>query len=568
MKRFHETKEYTYSALVDSYKRFLIPNFQRSYKWGNKQITDFFSAVDQNDQGYFIGNIVCVKGTASEENRLVIVDGQQRITTITLMLIALRDHIEEKMDVEKCSDLRKTIDWISAFLKDQDKKERKDYFLLKARKKSYNDVLADLIDGTHLDKKYDKAQLSYCKAYRTIKRLINDRVEGSDSILICLVEKVLDLEIVAIVLNSDKEVFNAFDGLNSKGLGLSTSDQIKNYLFSKADALGCLEDVELIWNDMETDFEKTNPDMITKFLRHLWISENKYVSGKDLYDVLKKDINVSKQKKHLISYCEKLLEYSKYYIGVKFKNFEHYLNDINISPKEVLNDFKILDNQQVYEILLALYKKSKEDKSFKPKYFRDISQLLWNFCLRTKYLIINPSHYERKFANYCELIRNTESSDILNKSKSFFEDLRKLTNNREQFIEGITEDLGYDSNPTLVSFLLKKIIEGKERNRITLTETSIEHILPQEPKQWGYTKKEIKEYVHNLGNLTLLHPKDNDKAKNNIMDIKSLQIYDKSHFQFNREITLYKNIFIDDYKEAIKQRGQDIAEQIYAISKL
>lgn len=566
MKRFHETKEYSFSGLVNSYKRFLIPNFQRSYKWGNKQITDFFSSIDQNDQSYFIGNIVGVLGTKNQEERLVIVDGQQRITTITLMLIALRDYSNE---IAIISDLESTSEWILDYLKDRDKKDRKDYFILKSRKKTYNDVLADLINETTAGKKYDKAQLIYIKSYKTLKSLIADKVGQDIKKLEEFTTKVLELEMVAIVLNSDKEVFNAFDGLNSKGLGLSTSDQVKNYLFSHADKIGCLEEVEQKWNEMEVDFEKTNPDLITKFLRHLWISENKYISGKDLYDVIKKEIDSKKTKKTIIQYCEKLCTYSRFYLGTKYKTFTHYLNDIDISAREVLLNFKFLDNQQVYEILLSLYAKFINDEKFKPKHFRDISQILWNFCFRTKFLVVSPSKYERNFAEYCLMIRSSKAEDLINKSKTFFDGLRRLTKDREQFIENILEDLTYESDSSLIEFLLRKSIEKEEKNIITLTESSIEHILPQEPKEWGLVKKEIKDYVHNIGNLTLLHPKDNQKAKNKKFKNKCTEIYDKSHFKFNKEISLkYGDIFIDDYKEAIKQRGQDIAEQLYIMTKI
>ncbi len=568
MKKFYETKEYTFSGLISSYKKILIPNFQRSYKWGSKQITDFFSSIESNDPGYFIGNIVCVIGEKKNDFRLTIVDGQQRITTITLLLIALRDYAKE-ISVDSKGNSDAAVEWISEFLKDRDKKERQDFYILKARKKSYNDVLTDLIENSFSDKKYDKAQLIYLRSYRNLKSLIADKVGNDFSKLEDFTNKVLDLEVIAIVLNSDKDVFNAFDGLNSKGLGLSTSDQVKNYLFSHAERLNILDEVEQKWTEMENDFEKSNPDLITKFLRHLWIADNKYISGKDLYEQLKKDIDSKKTTKSLLAHCDYVLEYSKFYLGLKYKAFAHYLDDIDESARTTLLNFRFLDNQQVFEILLALYKKYKSDKQFRPKFFRDISQILWNFCIRTKFLIVSPSKYERNFADYCKLIKVTPANDLINKSKTFFEYLRKLTKDREVFIEALTEDLTYTSDSVLTEFLLKIIIEQNEKNTITLTEKSIEHILPQEPKEWGLTKRDIKDYVHSIGNLTLLHPHDNQKAKNKKIQAKCSEIYEKSHFKFNKDISLkYKDIFAIDFKEAIKQRGQDVAEQIYSITKI
>jgi uncharacterized protein with ParB-like and HNH nuclease domain len=78
-------------GLCKQYERFQIPNFQRSYSWKNTQFQDLFSAITENPEGYFIGNVVALKPSVRSDNRLVIIDGQQRLTSISLFLIAARD---------------------------------------------------------------------------------------------------------------------------------------------------------------------------------------------------------------------------------------------------------------------------------------------------------------------------------------------------------------------------------------------------------------------------------------------------------------------------------------------
>ncbi|MFA6992091.1 MAG: DUF262 domain-containing HNH endonuclease family protein [Candidatus Gracilibacteria bacterium] len=566
MKRFHETKDYRFNKLVDVYRKFGIPNFQRAYKWKSKQITDFFYSATSNEEAYFIGNIVCVAPNTSSQNKLLIIDGQQRLTTISLALIALRDHAA---NTEILNNNANTIKWINKFLKDTDVQTGKDYYILIPRKNTFAEVFEDLVESKFSGKKYDKGQTAYIKGYNILRELIEQYIGNDTEKLNDTITKILNLEFVAIVLESDKDVFDTFEGLNSKGIGLSVSDLVKNHLFCHAENLNCLEQTEQIWLEIESDFEKINPEWFPKFLRHLWISKEGYITGKDLYNAIKTEITRQKTEKNLITYCKNLRENSKFYLGVRSETFHHYLSNIEKTTKEVLIDFCVLENQQVFEILLALNRKMASDKRFKPKYFRDIAKIFWNFCLRTQYLVVSPSLYEKIFADYCEFIGKTNPAELLNKSKVAIEKLRNLTRNRDEFIETIASEISYLGNSILIDCLLEKLIASGEKNRITLKGSTIEHILPQEPKEWGLTKKDIKDYVHNLGNLTLLNEDDNNKAENKKMAAKCKEIYQKSHFSFNRDLeSKYKDLFEEDWKLAIEQRGKDIAAELYKMSKI
>lgn len=563
MKRFYETKEYKFSELVDIYKKFAIPNFQRSYKWSAKQLTDFFSSVESNDVGYFIGNIVCVRPGTESENRLIIVDGQQRLTTISLFLVALRD-------VSLIYNDNNTVEeWASEYLKARDRKIRKEYYILETRKKSFRDVYESLVEGTHGAKRFDKAQYAYIRGYNILRELIEKNISGDPQLLEVLMDKVTGLQVVAIVLEADTDIFDTFEGLNSKGLGLSASDLIKNYLFSQAEKINCLESVELSWGEIEADFEKINPEWFPKFLRHVWIARNGYISGSGLFEVMKKKIKTYGNEANLLEYLEELKSDARFYLGVRDKRFSHYLIPIESLVRDVYEKFRVIDNQQVLEVLLALNARSQKDPNFKPKYSRDIAQLFWNYCFRMKYLAVSPSSYERIFAEYCKLIREAKSEEIINRSKDTFDKLKSLSRNKDEFVETFVSEISYQSDSKLIEFLLKEIIETREGKVITFTKTSIEHILPQEPKEWNLKKKDIKDYVHCIGNLTLLHPKDNEKAKNRAIAIKCAEIYDNSHFLFNREIEMkYRDLFVEDWMMAIDQRGKDIARELFDMTEV
>lgn len=89
--KFTDTHPYTYSSFCSTYKTFLIPHFQRAFKWKNKQINDLWESMITNEKEYFIGNIVCLAASQESDNRVVIIDGQQRLFTISLMLSVIKD---------------------------------------------------------------------------------------------------------------------------------------------------------------------------------------------------------------------------------------------------------------------------------------------------------------------------------------------------------------------------------------------------------------------------------------------------------------------------------------------
>ena len=103
---------------------------------------------------------------------------------------------------------------------------------------------------------------------------------------------------------------------------------------------------------------------------------------------------------------------------------------------------------------------------------------------------------------------------------------------------------------------------------ISIIEPNIEHVLPQSPQKWGYSKEQVSEYVNKIGNLTILHEADNNDAGNEVLDYKIRNVYTKSKFKFNRDIEIYKKAFLANPELAINERGKDIAKQAFSFLKI
>lgn len=185
---------------------------------------------------------------------------------------------------------------------------------------------------------------------------------------------------------------------------------------------------------------------------------------------------------------------------------------------------------------------------------------LWFFIVRARYSDISPSGYERIFARMCNYI--TTSNDKPTLIKKLDADLTELfgkVSSNDTFISHFIQDISFKSDPHLVRQTIRDIMHLQNPG-IVIDEPDIEHILPQNPFNWGIDQKDVADYVHTIGNLTLLTKADNqDLCKDKSFKDKS-KVYQKSDFNLNKEIvTKWGDLFINNYKEAIEKRGAELA---------
>lgn len=570
MAKFNKTEDYTFAKFCKTFNRFEIPNFQRPYSWKNKQLQDFFNSIVENKERYFIGNIVAVDG-----NPLKIIDGQQRLTTISILLCAIRDlflEIDPKDEEEKTFiEQREASINAYLFFADLDERPASVYKRLFLGKRKYRSVFGKIIDGTINDvdlSTFGDNEKRIVKGYNILKKLLSDFISNSKiDRLEQVLQKTLSLQIILIVCDSDNDIYSIFEGFNSTGLGLSVADLIKNAVLRQSDTdIDIQNNVETAWLEMEELFEATSTSKFPKFLRHQWISEGGYILMSNLFGEIKdKKIN-NKSPKEILEYISILTNDAKIYIGIMYKQYEKFL-DIDDDVLQLFKKFRFLRNDQVYEILLAYYKAYKSKKLRKATLQKYLKQI-WIFVLRSRFISINPSNYEKIFAKHCEEVVNVNDSKEFSRYFNIFIDkLKKLVEDDKQFIENFVSDIKYDNDNKLITEVFFEIMEN-ENSGIQLKNPEIEHILPQSPKKWRLQKSEIREYVNNIGNLTLLFEKDNKDAKNETIDVKA-KIYKNSSFNVTQEIcSIWKKQFKDDWQKAIDERGIEIVTRISKIWKL
>ena len=239
-----------FSQIITGPKQFVIPVFQRDYSWGPEQCrrmwSDIVNAMDHEDANHFLGSFVYVEDNAGAAfGSWVVIDGQQRVTTLILILIALRDHIletgweGEEPTVEQIDDY---------FLKNNHQSGERMYRL--ALRRRDNDTLRALIDGKEVSEVRDGSEL-VVGAYDCFRSLLNEPDVDPGVVY----KGIYRLEVVDVRLQ--RRIDNPqmiFESLNSTGVDLAQSDLIRNYLLmglSQEDQVRLYDDY---WSKLEDAF--------------------------------------------------------------------------------------------------------------------------------------------------------------------------------------------------------------------------------------------------------------------------------------------------------------------------
>ena len=227
-----------FSQIINGAKQFVIPVFQRDYSWGREQCLQMWSDI-RNSKGegpnnHFLGSFVYVEGNAGAAfSSWLVIDGQQRITTLTLLMVALRDHISET----QWNGEEPTIGRIDAyFLKNREESGERGYRL--ALRRRDNETLRALVDGKDISEIAESSEL-ILDAYAYFRELLGGPGVGPAQIY----EGVHRLVVVDVKLQlavDNPQLI--FESLNSTGVDLTQSDLIRNYLLmglpeARADSL-------------------------------------------------------------------------------------------------------------------------------------------------------------------------------------------------------------------------------------------------------------------------------------------------------------------------------------------
>ena len=529
-------------------KRVIVPTLQRPYVWeAKKHVKKFIDDIKENKKGYFIGSIVLV-GSGSTVGRDEIIDGQQRLTTISLIIIALRDIIKDGKQEGKYEMILREIDALLRFV---DSFDREEVIRLKFTDQQTNSFYQEMVKNNILRPKTE-TQKRLLDNYNYIKIELLDHLQSGKNIkkekLENIWSKIKNLNTIGILCEDHTIAYELFESINATGLSLASIDLIKNFIFKQLkNQKNKLKQAEKNWLEMESIFID-NRNLLKTFLRHQWISYGDYVSHSALFEKVNK--KYKGRDDEIIKYTKNILEDAEYYYALrnynidllnkfaKLKEFDR--NEI----KNVLRFLSFLKVDQVYASILYFYRENDGKK-----FIKYLNRLV-AFQFLYKYIPGSPSAAERIYAKFAD--------KKIDKNKNF-QDLMKLVDNQSEiFQEKFLEKIKYvEGKSGDLQFILEQYVYSKPGSPKAYDKPTVEHIINQK-----YKNVKNKKILDQLGNLTIFERDDNASLPDNINE--KLLEYKNSAYPEHLEIVENYD-FLNKYEESINKRGRDMAKKIYEI---
>ena len=576
-KRTMNIKPYdkTIREVLVSGRQFLIPRFQREYSWEKKNYKEFLedmlnclyiSEGKITNSQYFLGTMLFIGDYAEgTDKEIQVVDGQQRLTTITILFSVLSDKF---LSIGEDTLSKQIFRYIMTeddngekvrILKSKTHYPFFSYYIQQRDKQYIQEAVSEeehCIEETY---KYFYEQLDEKKIKGYLKRKHGAEVvlplEYVD-ILKAIRDQILQTTFVSIYTTDKEQANMIFEILNAKGKRLAEVDLIKNKIFEILDDTEPADFAEEKWQQIKKILNDGKETVgIETFYRHFWSSRYKKSAKNKLYDDFNKII-VPKNKKVYTEFLLEMEKYAKYYIMIMNPKRENYNNRKEYYPivqmLNVLNNYFGIVQVRIVELAIV---NLKEKGLIDLKYMKHILTLLESFHFAYNSIMRgNPNSVEKVYSAFA--IETVKCTDKI-KVKELVENklvvpLQKLLPKKEEFIDNFVE-LRYSKRdlPTNIKakYVLNRINCYYENKELFSEDGTIEHII---------SEVEGDECL-NIGNLILLENELNEEA-DSMKYCDKIATYKRSKYKWVKDFISKNPNWISTM---ILDRAKEMAECYY-----
>lgn len=560
-------------------KKYIVPRFQREYSWGEDEVTELWKDLVSNiltkddkleNQEYFIGSLVLVGEDKSTE--LMIVDGQQRLTTITMLLSALVDSFKEI----KRDDLARGL---YAFIEGRDVSNKLFFKLENENPKpflqnsiqNFQKVAAqpssDEESNLHAAFTSFSNRLQKNSLAREFKVFWENQKVDETTKLCVILEAIRQqaltfLKTIYITVGNEDEAYTIFETLNARGMNLSPVDLMKNEIFKVLADEHPVDAAKFKWKSLHQTLAAREERIdIDIYVRHFWLSKYEFTTEDKIYKSFKR---ITKADRTLIkAFLDDLVQESDYYKKITMPLLTDWRQQEEKSVYDSLFALNIFKVTQVRTFLLAILAQ-RGKRLLDLTDLRECTSTLENFhFLFSAITSSRASGLESKYSKYARSLRSckdTKSSrDVLRDLK---EDIKQKVPVLETVREGFRK-LVYTNDETRHKKLIQYIFRRLElflakTNELEPSQITIEHVAPQSDAKLAHC-------TGSIGNLLPL-----GEAINNLADAKDfkakIKLYKQSRLSIVADfVKKYKNTK-DWTKREIDDRTVEIAD--FAFTKV
>lgn len=549
---------------------FKIPRFQRPYSWGKTEVDNFWNdIINDTTDSYFIGSMVVYQ---TKKPQFGIVDGQQRLTTITIVLSVIRDAFVKLNELNLAKGVHKYIekpnnDYVNEFVLDTETSFPYLQKHIQSFKNCPSNINFDCDVGseeTNLKLAYDilsENLESYIpKILETATQLDIFRPESAIEKLKNLRDKFLSLKLVFIQLDNEDDAYLIFETLNARGRDLKTSDLVKNLLLKTIKTSNTTYDSpKQAWNTLIKGFDDISEDnAIDTFLLHYWISNQEYTTEKKLFAyvkdyVLRSSENAKDLLENLnhsaIDYCKMLSPENTTWSKEQF--------EIRLSL-ESLNSFKVKQQSSFVLSLLSAHTQRK----ITLKQLKTVLNKIEHF-----HFVFNAITQQRSSGSIASMYsQHAINLSITNDQDEIQRVLTSLSRKLEEKLPSYEEfevkflELTYLSNRTksksIIKYALRRLVgnntNGLDINHENLT---IEHLIPEAKIKTG-TDSDI---IGSIGNLILTDSSTNSHRLKDKDPVEKIAILKQAGYPLSK-------FFLDNdvwNEKKVIERTKELSKALY-----
>lgn len=488
-----------------------------------------------------------------ELKKSIIIDGQQRITTLSLLILAAVRYLTDRGDTNRAEDIKK------AYLSSRDVPRQIDIPKLKLNYNSeymYGGKLMqfDLPQNPVGLKPSERRLVSAYKYF--LNRLIDFFKDDTTIAVSEFITRKIDTKLffTSITVSDDLNAFKVFETLNARGVKLSTADLLKNFLFSiiYSPNSGSISQEEKKWHRINDILGKID---VTTYLRHFWNA--RYYPGERKATLFKAIKNAIKQPADAIQLLNELDNNVYIYVALDSPQSEIWTNE----QSKLVEELKILNVSQCFPLLMIAKTKWAEGEF--NKLLRDI------ITISFRYNTIggqNPNELERIYGKAAVAVYKAEIQTSRNLFNAY---LKEAYLDDDSFKNDFTnKTISTQKYNVLAKYILGKLeiqYDGHEPE-LNSKQLSVEHILPENPTdEWAqnFQGVDIENFIYKIGNLTLLETSKNREADRQPFEEKKT-IYQSSQFCLTT-----KSVTADDWTpKSVIERQRELANRAKSLWKI
>lgn len=532
-----DTSNRTYRQLMGNGLIYSVPRFQRDYSWTSTEWDDLWRDIEvlfeeDGEDEHYMGYLVL---QSKDSRNFDVIDGQQRLTTLSILVLAVLGNLQElitsESELEASRNKQRFEQLRSSFIGYLDPVTlipRSKLNLNRNNDSLYQRYLVPLEPAPRRNLKATEHLMreAYEWFFDQVKRRFLQNREGQN--LAQFIDALSDkLFFTVITVKNELNAYKVFETLNARGVKLSSTDLLKNYLFSVVHNEGA-DEHEM--NELDDRWERLvgqiGSGSLPDFLRAYWNSQNRFVRHSELFKKIRERISNKGEVFALVRDIERNAE-----VFAALPNAEDTLwNAVQSDAVKLLRMFNV---RQLYPLLLAAHQK------LDAQGFTALLKACVTISLR--YNIIGglaPNEQERVYNKVAIKLSNNELEDV----QGVLQALRPIYVSDEKFKNDFTNKelrTTQTRNKKIVRYLLFEIERHVSGYAYDFESGSynIEHIMPESlSEDWGRIEdRDYGQYLYRIGNMTIINKAVNRAIGNSAFEAKAAK-YAESEFQITQRI--------------------------------